>query len=312
MKRFLIVAFVLFATSFAQAGKTQVNSNSLKAAGKTGSYYGRSDGVFQESDTKAPYIVENGTVAQSVGAGFEMDFTVYAANEGLECSDAGGMGACGGNTTLVPCLCSVGGNKFIWMPLVTATLTPAMDAGTLDIAGDQTDNDGSALIWGVGGASGRPFVIGRDPAFYMCTKADATDITGIDNNIFAGFMEVGINEAWNADFEARNSYAGIGVVGTAGAGLTLEDITIKTEDDGAGVTTTDTTDSHTEGTPVTYCTYVSATGVVTYTIDGAAPTTTAAYTFDDGITVVPYMNYLHTADLADEIDLYTVRVGYQD
>ncbi|OFW58437.1 MAG: hypothetical protein A2Y75_01630 [Candidatus Solincola sediminis] len=311
------VAALIFATS-ALAGKTQVSSNSWRASGSTGAYYGRSDGVFQSTTTHTPYVVENGQPAGSLGKGFYMDFTVYSDGEGITCGDAGGMGACGGNTTLVPCQCTIStGDSFMWMPIVTETLTPDMDAGSLDIAGDLVDNDGAYLIWGLNGASGNPFTIGRDPAFYMCTKyaisgTTTTTVSGIDQNVMAGFMEVGINEAWNADFEARNSYAGIGVLGTAASGLTLEDVYIKTEDDGGGVVSTDTTDSSTENVAQTLCTYVSSAGVVTYTIDGSAPTVTATYTFDDNVAVVPFITYLHTADLADEIDIYSVKVGYTE
>jgi hypothetical protein len=312
------VAVVMLASGNAWSAKTQVDASKFKATGSTGYVYGRSDGVFQSATNHSPYAIENGQSTGSLGKGFFMDFTVYADGEGLTCYDSGGMGACGGNTTLVPCTCTIStGDSFIWMPIVTETLTPDMDAGSLDIAADLVDNDGAYLIWGLNGASGRPFTIGRDPAFYMCTRyalsgTTTTTVSGIDQNIMAGFMEVGNDEAWNADFEARNSYAGIGVLGTASSGLTLEDIYIKTEDDGAGVVSTDTTDSCTENTAQTLCTYVSSSGVVTYTIDGSAPTTTAAYTFDDNIAVAPFITYLHTTDIADEIDIYWVKVGYSE
>lgn len=328
MRKILICAAVAasFVAGPVLAGNTQVGS-SLKSAGKTGYIYGRSDGVFQDSTTHSPYIVENGQSAGPVGKGFYMDFTVYAADEGVSCRDQSALGTCVGNTTLVPCLCTVAdGTSFIWLPLVTEDIVPDMDAGSLDIGADQTDNDGAMLVWGLGGASGRPFVIGRDPAFYMCTRASFADATGIDQNIMAGFFAVdtgientsgsGGADAFNADFEALDAYAGIGVLGTAAAGVTLEDITIKTETDAArdgtgdGVTSTDTTDNATEGTYYTYCTYVSATGVVTYTVDNAAPTTTAAFTFVDGISVAPFITYLHTNDVAGEIDLTSIKVGY--
>jgi hypothetical protein len=312
-----ILAAILFVPD-AHAAKTQVSASEYRAAGLNGAISGRSDGVFQDATTHTPYMIENAQSSGSLGKGFHMDFTVYADGEGLTCGDSGGMGACGGNTTLVPCTCTIStGDSFIWMPIVTETLTPDMDAGSLDIAGDVVDNDGAYLIWGLNGASGKPFTIGRDPAFYMCTTyalsgTTTTTVSGIDQNVMAGFMEVGNNEAWNADFEARNSYAGIGVLGTASSGLTLEDIYIKTEDDGAGVVSTDTTDSCTENVTQTLCAYVSSAGVVTYTIDGSAPTVTASYTFDDNINVVPFITYLHTADVADEIDIYSVSVGYQE
>jgi hypothetical protein len=316
MRTFLVAVIACLVALPAMGGKTQVSANAWRANGSTGYVYGRSDGVFQSTTTHTPYVIENGQSVGSMGKGFYMDFTVYADGEGLTCYDSGSMGACGGNTTLVPCTCTITtGDSFIWMPIVTETLTPDMDAGSLDIAGDLVENDGAYLIWGLNGASGSPFTVGRDPAFYMCTKyaisgTTTNAVSGIDQNVMAGFMEVGNNEAWNADFEARNSYAGIGVLGTAASGLTLEDIYTKTEDDGTGVVSTDTTDSCTENTAQTLCTYVSATGAVTYTINGQAPTVSVAFTFDDNISVVPFATYLHTADVADEIDIYWVKVGY--
>jgi hypothetical protein len=40
---------------------------------------------------------------------------------------------------------------------------------------------------------------------------------------------------------------------------------------------------------------------VTYEIDGVAPTVTAAFTFDSGDTVVPFLYFLHDADLMDTL-----------
>lgn len=307
-------AFVAFALLFAVdsfAAKTQVNQDSYKAAGKTGAVYGRSDGVFQENTTSAPYIIENGTSAGPLGKGYRETFG-YGDGKGLTCEDQSGMGACAGNTALTPCLCTFGsGNKLIWMPLLQQDIAPDMDAAGLDIGADQTDNDGAELIGGVGGASGKPFIIGDDPAFYFCATLKVADITGIDASQI-GFVEVQNSEAWNADFEARNSYAGIGITGTAAAGVTAEDVYIRTEDDGAGVTATDTTDDVSEGVANKFCVYVSSAGAVTYKVNNAAPTTTAAFSFDDGIAVVPYLTYLHTNDVAGEIHVSLWEVGYQN
>lgn len=301
----------------ALAGNTQVSVSKWKAAGKTGYVYGRSDGVFQEGTAKSPYAIENGQPAKALGKGFYHDFTLYEDGESIFCRDQSNYGACAGNAALTPCLCQVAdGNEFIWMPLLQQDIEPDMDAGSLDIGADQTDNDGAQLIWGFGGASGKAFVIGQDPAFHMCTEFMIADITGIDGNIMAGFLKLNTGDAFNADFEALDVYAGIGILGTAAAGVTSEDVTIKTELDanadgtGDGVVTTDTTDDVAEGAKHKLCTYVSAAGVVTYTVNGSAPTATAAYTFEDDASVVPFITYLHTNDVAGEIDIYTVDVSY--
>jgi hypothetical protein len=292
------------------AGKTQVNQDTYKATGKTGTYWGRSDGVFQEAVTGSPLMIENGQPASWLGVGYRELFN-YGDGKGITCEDQSGMGACAGNTALVPCLCTFrSGNRLIWQPLLQQDIAPDMDATSLDIAGDQTDNDGAELIGGIGGASGRPFFIGDDPAFYFCATLTVEDASGIDANQ-VGFVEVQNSEVWNADFEARNSYAGIGLTGTAASGLTTAKIYTRTEDDGAGVVATDTTDTATEAVAQKLCVYVSAAGAVTYKVNGATPTTTVAYTFDDGIAVVPYVTYLHTNDVAGEIDLTLWEVGFQ-
>lgn len=314
MKRFVLgfLAVSLLAVG-AYAGKQQLASTYYRLIGGTNPFYGRTDGIVVGTRAKEMKVVNNGEFVSDIGKSLYEDFTSYSDGEDLSCTDSYAKGACAGNTTLVPCTCTTtNGFKFAWVPLVTATLGPDMDAGSLDISGDQTDNDGSMIVFGgPHNSSGAPFVIGRDPAFHFCTEAAVADATGIDGNIMAGFVELA-DEAWNADFEALNSYAGIGILGTAAAGVTAEDVTIKTEDDGGGVTTTDTTDDATEAVKYKYCVYVSATGAVTYTFNGSAPTATAAFSFDDGIMVVPFMTYLHTADLAGEIDLYTVEVAYDE
>jgi hypothetical protein len=326
MKRLIVLCSValILAAGAAIAGKQQITSTYYRLVGGTSPFYGRTDGIVVGTRAKEIKVVNNGELVADLGTGVYEDFTSEVDDDGLSCRDQQGWGACAGNTTLVPCICEVAetGHRFGWIPIVTADLVPDMDTGSLDIGSEQTDNDGAYLIWGLPGLSGHTFEIGRDPAFHMCTEVAFADATGIDQNIMAGFVYVGssagTDDAFNADFEALDAYAGIGVLGTAAAGVTHEDVTIKTETDAAmdgtgdGVTTTDTTDDATEATKYKYCTYVSAAGVVTYTFNGAAPTTTAAFTFVDGIVVAPFMTYLHTADLAGEIDLYTVEIAYDE
>jgi len=275
-------------------------------------FAGRSDGLYFSKTYKGPALMQNSIPTVHDQAKTLREVFDAGANLGMYCDDLGGPGAgCADNTTLVPCVMTfASGARISWAPFVTTTTAVVMDAASLDIGMEQTDNDGMFMVGGGAlGSSGRPFIVGTDPAFYMCVTMSVEDISGIDAN-FIGFMKVGV-EAWNADHEARDTYAGIGVEGTAASGLTVEDVTVTTELNGGGVAETDTTDSATEGTAHRYCTYVSAAGVTTFTFDNVAPTATGAFTFDTGDMVVPYLGYLHTNDVAGEVDLTEWEVGYQ-
>lgn len=296
----LTLALMLALTPVAAvAGNTQADQDSWKAAGKTGHVYGRTDGVFQETNTKSPYILENGTSSGPLAAGYRETFA-YGDDKGISQLDQSGGLTCVGNTTTVPCLATFGsGVKLAWAPVVTATLLLDMDASSLDIAGDQVDNDGLEIMGGVMGASGRPFIVGDDPAFYFCATLAVEDVSGADE-VRIGFRRV---EPMNAVWGSYTDYATIG----PNAG----DIIITTENDAGGETDTDTTDNYADaGAAVKYCVNVSAAGAVTYTNNGAAPTVTAAFSFDDGDAVIPVIHYLHATDLAGEIDLTLWEVGY--
>jgi hypothetical protein len=292
---------ILLTATSAMAGNTQVSPSEFKAAGKSGHVYGRSDGVFQEATSKSPYAIENGQPGQPLAVGYRETFA-YGDDDGVSQLDQTNLGSCAGNTTTVPCLATFGsGVKLMWAPVVTATALLDMDATSLDIAGDQTDNDGTEIFGGVGGASGRPFIIGEDPAFYFCATVAIEDVSGTDE-FRIGFREV---EAMNATFGSYDEYATIGP--------NSGNITITTELAGAGETDTDTTNDYTDAAAgVKYCVNVSGAGVTTYTINGAAPTTTAAFTFTDGIAVIPIIHFLHATDLAGEIDLTLWEVGYSE
>jgi len=71
-------------------------------------------------------------------------------------------------------------------------------------------------------------------------------------------------------------------------------VQIATALNNASMTETDTTDNLADATTTTWEVLVSSAGVVTYKIDGSAPSTTAAFTFDDGDLVTPFMHHLAT------------------
>lgn len=179
------------------------------------------------------------------------------------------------------------------------TLDVDMDAGGLDVGGDQTDDEGYELVGGVLGASGRPFVIGTDPAFKFCATVVITDVSGTDD-FHIGFRRA---EIINQTFD---NYLDLATIGNMSGDIKLETI-----DDNAATTTTDTTDNWADAASKVLCVLVSSAGVVTYTINGAAPTSTAAFTFDDGDPVVPFIHFINSADLADAITIDNWDVAYQ-
>jgi hypothetical protein len=129
------------------------------------------------------------------------------------------------------------------------------------------------------------------------------DVSGTDDFHF-GFRRA---ETATAVFDDYSDTAGLAIVTSANPAL----IQIETIDDKAATTTTSTTDTLADATTTTWCVLVSSAGAVTYTIDGVAPSTTAAFTFDDGDPVIPFVHYLQAADLTGEIDLFEWEVNYQ-
>lgn len=190
--------------------------------------------------------------------------------------------------------------KLVWFSVVTETIPLDMDAASLDIGADQVDNDGLEIVGGILGASGRPFVIGDDEDFYFCATIAIEDVSGTDD-LHMGFREV---DPMNAVFDNYTDLASIGAISG--------DIYIETILNNAATVSTDTTNNWADAASHKLCTYVSDAGVVTYTIDGVAPTTTASYTFTDGISVIPFIHYIHASDLAGEIDVSLWEVGYSD
>jgi len=54
----------------------------------------------------------------------------------------------------------------------------------------------------------------------------------------------------------------------------------------------------------------SSAGVVTYLINGVAPTVVAAFTFDNGDVVVPFIRITHSAS-PTQVNLVSMKIGYQ-
>lgn len=262
------------------------------------SLYGRSDGAFQRTDTSGIDWHIDGYRGPSVGKAVYEDFTEY--QDGDMFCEQSDWTECQGAAGVINILTMPSGNRFAEDSIVAQTIVGGadMDAGSLDISGDQTDNDGLEIYAGIHGTAGAPFIVGEDPAFYFCAKLAVADVSGTDD-LHVGFRAAGV---MNAVFDDYTDLVSIGPISG--------DVTIETIVGGAATTTTDTTENLADAGTDTYCIYVSAAGVVTYTIDGHAPATTAALTLADSLEVIPFIHIIQASDLAGEVDLYEWKTGY--
>lgn len=152
------------------------------------------------------------------------------------------------------------------------------------VEGNITDNDDVTVYGAPTWSSGRPMVVGQDPAFQFCATIYFTDVSGSDL-FYCGVRQAGEAAAADAGY---TEFAAIGHV--SGAMYTIDE-------DGADA---DGTDTWSDTTAKSLCTLVSAAGVVTYTNDGAAPTNPGAQTLTDGLMVEPFCQLRHDTDKAED------------
>jgi len=295
----LITALAVIAVSAVLAGAA-VDADEYR---REHAFANRSDGPYQRTDSYGFDWHINGQRLNSATKAIHEDFTEYGDG------DVGpATGACMQTDLTTPTanagdvdVCAMPSGNHVTVYQTTAqTAEIDMDAGSLDIAGDQVNGETQELMLGRPvPLGGKPFVVGDDPAFYTCAKVTVADVSGA-TELYFGFRKV---EAFNATWNNYDTYA---VIGSAAGNVTIE-----TEVAGANLTTTDTTEDLADAGTDTYCVYVSAAGVLTYTIDGHAPATTAAATLTDGISVLPVGLVVQSADLSGEIDLLEWEAGYQ-
>jgi len=178
-------------------------------------------------------------------------------------------------------------NNSIWEYHVIGTqtiLAPTTGTYGLNIIQDETENDGVEYCLGISAINRGVFVVGTSPAFYAKMKFYIDDVSGTDDCAF-GFRKV---EAYNIAIDNYDEMAALNAISG--------NINIETILNGGSTITTDTTDDFGDGEIHEFAVYVSAAGVVTYTIDGLAPSTTKAFTFDDAEVVVPFFYQLQAAD----------------
>ncbi len=170
-------------------------------------------------------------------------------------------------------------------------LAPVKTATGWDISQDQTDNDGVEYTAGILARGDQVFTCGTDGAFSFSLKFKIADVSGTDD-CAVGFRKA---EAYQANIDDYDEMACLNVI--------LGDIKIETILNNAATTTTDTTANWADGETHTLKVLVSAARAVTYLIDGSAPSTTAAYTFDSGEVVVPFFFFLQATTTPGVVEL---------
>jgi hypothetical protein len=154
-------------------------------------------------------------------------------------------------------------------------IVPPLVAGGLNVGLDQTDNDGVELTLGILSRNRAAFTVGTH-AFYAKLKFSIATVLGTDDCAF-GFRKA---EAYQANFDNYADLASLNVI--------EGNINIETIVGGTATVTTDTTNDWVDAETHTLGIYVDLGGKVTYSIDDAPPTETAAYTFTAATVVVPF------------------------
>lgn len=163
---------------------------------------------------------------------------------------------------------------------------PQANTSGIDYSYDAADDEGIAWVMSDEAVKGREgidrFTVGSQ-AFSASLKFSLSDVSDTDDCAF-GFRKV---EAHQANIDDFDEMACLNVISG--------NITIETILNGGATTSTDTTSNFADGETHTLKVNVAKSGAVTYEIDGQAPSTTAAFSFDIGEVVTPFGYFLHAA-----------------
>lgn len=159
----------------------------------------------------------------------------------------------------------------------------------LEIPLDGADNDGIEITQGILADAGarHVFTVGTDAAFQLVLKMGIPVVADYDV-IAVGFRKAG---AYDADIASEAGLEGGDYTDFACFNINNGDIKLITRLNNGTATTTDTTDNWANDAVKTLAVKVSGAGVVTYTVDGSAPTTVAAFTFDTGDELIPFIRF---------------------
>jgi len=179
------------------------------------------------------------------------------------------------------------GLSMTWSAVVAQAINrPAPTTEGVNYAGDQTNNDGIELVYSCITAKGREgidrFTVGSQ-AFSAELQFSIAVVAGTDVGNF-GFRKV---EALQADWNNYDEAAGLFPISG--------DISIQTILNNGSTSTTDTTNNWGNAESHSLKVLVAKDGAVTYEIDGSAPSTTAAFSFDAGEVVTPFLHFLQAS-----------------
>jgi hypothetical protein len=192
--------------------------------------------------------------------------------------------------------------QYEWNVIGTQTiLAPSLDTFGLNLVQDQTAADGIELSVGVTALSPMAFTINSDAAFFFQISVKVQDVSGC-NPLLIGWRKT---QAFDATLANYTDFATIGIVGTAGK------IQTQTQVNTGGVVTTDTTQTATDGSTIQLKIKVSSTGVVTYEYNYQTPTVVAAFTFDSGDVVIPFIRFVEAADITTQASMDFLEIGFQ-
>ena len=187
------------------------------------------------------------------------------------------------------------GLQITFFPIVGQAIDkPAAATSGMDYAYDQTDNDGFQWVMSDSVCKGREgidrFTVGKQ-AFSAELEFLITDVSGTDDCAF-GFAKVDVHRAAIDDCDEM-----------AVLNVISGDIYIETILNNGSTTSTDTTHNFADDAIHRLKVLVAKDGAVTYQIDGAAPSTTATFSFDANEVVTPMMYLLHAAHLCENVIL---------
>jgi hypothetical protein len=207
-----------------------------------------------------------------------------------------------GDTNIMMCQEGIVMEEFI-IGAGQTIIAPRLADGGLLISLDLTNAEGAEYNFGTTTRSKHVHTVGTSAAFFFEARFTVDDVSGCEP-LLMGFR---IRAANNATYTAYTDYASIGIKTSAFANT----ITLSTELGGAGTVDTNTTNAFTDGQTHTLRVNVSATGVVTYLIDGVAPAVVAAFTFTNGTVVMPFITLTHAAVAPGAIYLVSLAAGLQ-
>lgn len=183
-------------------------------------------------------------------------------------------------------------------------LGPQIDttAFGLNLAPDATNTHGVEVNTGDTALNNFSFLIDTSGqtqnAFFLTGQFKIATVAGCTLEI--GFRKVAAN---NATLSSYTDFASIGSI----AG----EIETQTQIGSGGVVTTDTTEAVANATMFEIKVLVDAFGNVTYQLNGVAPTTTVAYQFANGITVMPFLRIIQNSTTTAYAACNYFECGYQ-